>query len=92
MLTSTGKKNDIHTHIGNLNMAFLIQKNVVQLQIPIDDALLVQVEQTDRDLGSVEAGDRLFKSANLHNLIHEIATVDELHYEEEPIGGLKARV
>ena len=34
----------------------LVQQHVVQLQVSIDDAAIVQVEEADGDLGGVETG------------------------------------
>ena len=42
---------------GELNkarVASLVQQHVVQLQVSIDDASIVQVEEADGDLGGVE--------------------------------------
>lgn len=36
-------------------MPVVVQQNVVQLQISIDDATAVEVEQTDRYFGGVES-------------------------------------
>ena len=35
----------------------LVQQDVVQLQVSIDDATIVQVEEADGDLGGVETGE-----------------------------------
>ena len=44
-----------HSKVRDLDVAILIEQNVVQLQISVDDAPAVKVEETDRYFGSVES-------------------------------------
>lgn len=44
-----------HAKVGDFYVAVLIQQNVVELEITIDDAARVQVEQADRYLRRVES-------------------------------------
>ena len=37
-----------------LDMAFLVQQNILQLQVPIDNATVMEVRDGERDFSSVE--------------------------------------
>lgn len=43
-----------HAVVCELDVPFMIQQDIVQLQIPVDDALLVQEVQSDADLSSIK--------------------------------------
>lgn len=68
-------------------MSVPLQHNVVQLQVPVDDALGVQEEQSTSDFGRIKHSDGLFELADLLDLIHQIAAVDEFHDEIETVLG-----
>ena len=45
----------------------------------------MKVEQTTDYLGSVECALRLLELANLLDLVHQITTIDVLHYKVQPV-------
>ena len=45
-----------HAKVGDLDVPVLVEQDIVQLEVSVDDAAVVQVEQADGDLGGVEAG------------------------------------
>lgn len=58
---------------------------VLPKQLPVNDSMPVQEHQSWRDLGSVKAGPRLVELSRALNLKHQIASVDILHHEEQPV-------
>lgn len=64
-------------------MPLEIQQDVIQLQIPVDDSLLVQKDQSGPYLGGVELGALFRESAALLYVEHEVAAVQVLHHEEQ---------
>jgi len=78
-----------HAKIGDSYMAFEIEQNVVQFEIAVNDALLVQEIQSGPDLGGVKTGARFGKSARLLDVKHQIASVQVFHHEKEMRLGLE---
>lgn len=66
-------------------MAFAVQQNVVQLQIPIYDTVAMQELQSHRHFSRIERGATLVEFARPLNLEHEITAVDVLHDEEQAV-------
>lgn len=56
--------------------ALVVQKHIIQLQVPVDDAAFVEVVQRQADLGSVEL------RVPLH-VEHQVAASDKLDHEEQ---------
>lgn len=44
-----------HAVVGELDVSLVVQQHVVELEVAVDDAALVQEVQRQRDLGRVEA-------------------------------------
>ena len=65
-------------------MALVIQQHVVQLQVPVDDAALVEVVERQTDLGAVEPGVLLGQPPLPLHVEHQVAAAHELDHEEEP--------
>ena len=47
-----------HAKVRDLDVAVLVEEDVVQLEVAVDDAVGVEVEQADRDLGGVKSVER----------------------------------
>ena len=43
-----------HPEVGNLDVALLVQHDVVQLEVPVDDPVVVKVHDSDENLSSIE--------------------------------------
>ena len=65
-------------------MAFMIQQDVVEFQIAIDDAFLVQEVEGQRYFSRVEARVLLGQSALALHVEHQVATTNEFDDEKEP--------
>jgi len=81
-----------HPEVGDLDVALLVKHDVVQLEVPVDDAVIVKVHDSNQNLCSVENSDRFLELSDLLNLIHEISAIDKLHHKVETIHGLEAGV
>ena len=44
-----------HAVVGELDVSFVVQQHIVQLQVAVDDRFLMQEVQRDADLCSVES-------------------------------------
>lgn len=53
------------TIIGNLDVSIKCQENVVQLQITIDDIVVMEILQSQADLGGIEPEEKLVKPATM---------------------------
>lgn len=79
------------TVVGDFDMTVEREKDVVELEISVDDALRVEVLQGEQDLASVEF--RLSQSKLLLlDVQHEISTRNVFHDEVDPSFGLEAGV
>jgi len=78
-----------HAKVRDSYMAFEVEQHIVQFEIAVNDALLVQKIQSGPDLGGVETGARFGKSARFLNVKHQIAPVQVLHHEKEMRLGLE---
>ena len=54
-----------HAEVGELDVALLGQHHVVQLQVPVDDALTVQEQEAQTDLCVIETNSILRKPSFL---------------------------
>ena len=54
-----------HPEVGELDVALLGQHHVVQLQVPVDDALAVQEQEAQTDLSIIETHSFLRKPSFL---------------------------
>ena len=81
-----------HAVVGELDVALVVEEDVVQLQIAVDDALLVEEVERQRDLGRVEAGVLLGQAPLALHVEHQVAAAHELDDEEEARRRLEARV
>lgn len=48
-----------HSEVGDLDVPVLVQQNVVQLEVPVNDAASVKEEEPDRYFRSVESAEAL---------------------------------
>ena len=69
-------------------MAVGVQKEVFGLEVAVDDALAVQIVQTHRDFGGVEAS-AVFGEAAVAQVEEELAAVEEVRNEVKLGLGLK---
>lgn len=53
--------------------------------LPVYDSMPVQEHQSGRDLGRVKAGSSLVELPRSLNLKHQVASVNVLHHEEQPV-------
>ncbi len=81
-----------HAVVGQLDVALVVQEDVVQLEVSVDDAALVEEVECQADLGRVESGVLLRESALALHVEHEVPAAHELDDEEEPARRLEARV
>lgn len=54
-------------------------------RLPVYDSVLVQKHQGRCDLSGVESRSCLIKLPRSLNLKHQVATIDVLHHEEQPV-------
>lgn len=78
-----------HAKVRDSYMAVKVEQHVVQFEIAVNDALLVQKIQSGPDLGGVKPRAHFGKSTGLLDVKHQIASVQVLHHEEEVRLGLK---
>lgn len=76
------------TEVGDLDVAVGVQKEVFGLEVAVDDALAVQIVQTHRDFGGVEAS-AVFGEAAVAQVEEELAAVEEVRNEVQLGLGLK---
>lgn len=62
-----------HAKVGDFHMPIGIEQHVIQLQIAIENALGVQIEQACSDFGSIEAVDKI-------NIVYEFCKLVKLGY------------
>ena len=81
--TNKGLKTNLtHAVIRQFNMTLTVEQHVVQFQVPIDDASVVEKIESRRDFGSVEAR-MFFRQAALSlHVEHQIAAVHKLNHEK----------
>ena len=68
--------------LNKARVASLVQQHVVQLQVSIDDASIVQVKEADGDLGGVETART---QSNLADLAYMYVHVRRLRHDEDKI-------
>ena len=73
-----------HAKVGDLDVAFCIKHDVVQLKVPIDDPMSVEVLESKCDLCRIEASPSFVKLSCPLYLEHQITSVDVFHHKEEP--------
>ncbi len=74
-----------HTEVGYFTVALAVQQNIVQLEVSVNDAILVQKHERQRYFGRVESGPILVEFSRSLNLKHQIATVHKLHHKIQPV-------
>ena len=77
------------------NQMELFAQNFVlksRLFLPINNIFRMEVEKCSCNFGCIKTSLGLFESLLLLNMIHEIATVYELHHKIQPTGSLKSRI
>ena len=72
-----------HAIISQFDVSFVIQQDVVQLQIAVDDALLVQEVERQRYFGRIESGVLFGQPPLTLHVEHQIAAAHEFDDEEE---------
>ena len=68
-----------HSKVCDLDVALRAEHDVVQLQVAVDDAGVVQVQERADDFAGVEAGARLVEAVRALHVEHQVSTVDVLH-------------
>ena len=68
----------------------MVQKDILRLQVSVDDAVLVETTEGFDELGRVETGSPLTKLLVLAQMVEELATVQEVHHEVEFGGRLES--
>lgn len=81
-----------HSVIGELDVSLVVEQHVVQLEVAVDDAALVQEVQRQRDLGRVEPRVLLRQPPLTLHVEHQIPSPDELDHEEQSARCLEAGV
>eukprot|EP00038_Savillea_parva_P009074 m.181047 g.181047 ORF g.181047 m.181047 type:complete len:648 (+) comp15157_c0_seq1:89-2032(+) len=81
-----------HPKVGNLDMAFAVEHDIVKLEITVNDTAFVQKQEAANDLRRVKPRPFLIKLAGALNVVHQVATRDKLHDKEKLVGSLKARM
>ena len=79
------------TEIGDLDVTFVVQKHIFRLQVPVDDAVLMQAAEGLHKLGRVEHGTSLRELLVLAQVVEQLATIEEVHHKVE-LGGRLERV
>jgi hypothetical protein len=70
-------------------MTFSVNKNILQLEIPIDDIIVVQKPNGIAYLGQVELGLDLAKTLLARQMKEKLTTTRILHHQAEQITRLK---
>lgn len=79
------------TVVGDLDVTVQSEEDIVKLQVSVDDALLVEVLQSEQNLSSVELGS--FRRELLFlDVQHQVTTADVLHDKVNACLGLEARM
>ena len=73
-----------HAEINDLQVALLIQKQVLQLEVPVHDVMVVEVLDAEDELDEEELDLPLVEPADLLEHRGELAAADERHDEVEP--------
>ena len=75
--------------IGKQKIAILVQQNILRLEIPINNLLLVEVAEGQGDAQTVELGSLLRELSRLSKMHKQLAASDKLHDEEDLEVGLE---
>jgi len=75
--------------ISKPDMPLVVNQNILGLQIPIHNALLVQVLKRKHNLRGIELGPLLDKVALLGQMEEELAAIHEVHDQVQVLGVLK---
>lgn len=67
--------------IGDLEVAMAIQKQIFGLQVAVDDVLLMQIIECERDLSSIKLGHGVREALSMLDPIHVLDKV--IHYSPE---------
>lgn len=78
------------TEIGNFHVTLRVQQQIVQLEIPVDDFVLVQVLQPQHYAGGVENCALLAEHVGV-DVHHQITAGRVLHYKTDVRLGLETR-
>lgn len=73
-------------------MSVNVNEHVIELQVPVDDAPLVQVPQGQDDLGREEPGMVLGQLPLLLHVKHQVAALHELDHEEQSETGTRGQL
>ena len=77
------------TEVGELNVAFVVDEDVLGLEVAVYDHVGVHVADGVRDLGRVEAHARLRKRALMRQVVEELAAVHVVEHEVELVRRLE---
>ena len=72
-----------HAKVAYFAVAGRVEENVVEFEVPVDDALVVQELEAAEDLGRVESGPVLRELDGVDNVEHQIASVQKFHEKED---------
>lgn len=72
-----------HAVIGQTDVALVVYEDILRLHVPVDDPVLVEMSECQRDLCCVEAGLVLGEAPGTAEVLEELAALLESHYEEE---------
>lgn len=71
------------TEVSQANIAIAVHEDILWLQISVDNVLVVQVSERNRDLNGVELSSILVEPLRLPQMHEQFATADELHDEKD---------
>lgn len=75
--------------ISQTDVAIFVHKNIFRFKVSVDDALLMQVTDSNSNLSTIKLGSLLVKSGNISEVHEELSSSDESHDEEDLLVGLE---
>lgn len=72
-----------HAEIRQTDIPMNIHENILGLEVPVGDVLIVEISHTENDTGGVEFRAVLLEAASELKMLEELASFHELHREED---------
>jgi hypothetical protein len=81
-----------HPQVRNPQIPLIIDDQILRLDVPMDDAIRMQVLQPDHNTASEELHDVLLEVLVLAQVVPEVAAGHQVHYQEQVVAVLKREV
>ena len=77
--------------VSDFDVSFMVQENVLRLQVTVDDSILVEISERFNELRGVEACPPLAELLVFAQMVKELAAIEEIHDKVE-LGGSLERI